>query len=65
MSIYFDVKKINNALQDFNTATGIRIDLLDAEFTPISYSENESNDYCNLIQSTKEGKKACAYSDEC
>ena len=65
MSIYFDAKKINSALSDFNTATGIRIDLLDADFNPISYSENESNDYCNLIQSTKDGKKACAYSDEC
>ena len=65
MSVYFDVKKINSALLDFNTATGVRIDLLGADFTPISYSEDESNDYCNLIQSTKDGKKACAYSDEC
>ncbi|MBQ8605156.1 MAG: PocR ligand-binding domain-containing protein [Clostridia bacterium] len=65
MSIYFDVKKINSVLLDFNTATGVRIDLLDADFTPISYSECEANDYCNLIQSTKEGKSACAYSDEC
>lgn len=65
MSVYFDIKKINSALQDFNTATGVRIDLLDADFTPISFSESESNDYCNLIQSTKSGKRACAYSDEC
>lgn len=65
MSVYFDVKKINSALLDFNIATGVRIDLLDADFTPISYSESESNDYCNLIQSSESGKKACSHSDSC
>ena len=62
--IHFDVEKINQALQDFNNATGIRIDLISADFTPITCCEYESNRYCNLVQSCPKGKNHCAKSDQ-
>ncbi len=65
MSVHFDKVKINNALQDFYTATGVRIDLFDADFRPVTVGGGEANDYCNLIQSTAVGKRACIHSDEC
>ena len=63
MVVSFDVKKINSVLQDFNNVTGIRIDLIGADFSPISCCEYENNNYCNLIKSCPAGKRACAQSD--
>lgn len=63
MKMVFDIEKVKALLKDFNIATGIRIDLMDADFSPISYNEYENNNYCNLIQSTSTGKKACLDSD--
>ena len=63
MVVNFDIKKINSVLQDFNNVTGIRIDLIGADFTPISCCEYENNNYCNLVKSCPAGKRACAHSD--
>jgi ligand-binding sensor protein len=65
MSVNFDVKKINTALEDFSHATGIHIDLRDADFSPVSHFEFERNGYCDIIQASPKGKKACAKSDFC
>lgn len=65
MSVNFDVEKINNALEDFSHATGIHIDLRDANFLPVSHFDFQGNGYCDIIQSSPKGKKACANSDFC
>lgn len=59
----YDTKKIDNALQDFYNAVGIRIDLLKEDFSPVSYNKHEANRYCIAVQGCARGKKICTLSD--
>lgn len=59
MLFYYDIPKINQVLDDFFNATGVRIDLLNDQFIPISYSQHEICDYCRAIQQETEGKDLC------
>lgn len=66
MVINYDVKKINQMLQDFYNATGINMDLLRADFSFVgNHSHWEKKRYCKAIQSTERGRKACLCSDAC
>ena len=63
MLINYDIEKINSAFKDFRNATGVAIGLLKPDFTP-AYKENRNTaPYCQLIQSSESGKKACLKSD--
>lgn len=63
MTVDYDIKKIDIALQDFYNAVGIRIDLLKYDFSPVSYNKHEANRYCIAIQGCARGKKTCTLSD--
>lgn len=64
MIINFDTQKISRTLSDFYNATGINMDLLKADFTPIgNLGFWENIRYCKAIQNTAEGKKRCLKSD--
>ncbi len=61
--VTFDKHKIAAALQDFYNATGIDMDLLKADFSPVDRYRSHNNCYCGLIQSCPDGKEACRKSD--
>ncbi|MBE7030480.1 MAG: helix-turn-helix domain-containing protein [Ruminococcaceae bacterium] len=63
MTINYNINKINRALQDFYNATGIDMDFLQADFTPVGNRRLEHNRYCMEVQSTEQGKHACHLSD--
>ncbi len=64
MIIDYEIEKIQKALRDFNIATGITIDLLKEDFTPIVQSRIAFRGYCSQIQATEHGKHDCKMSDE-
>ena len=59
MLFYYDIPKINQVLDDFFNATGVRIDLLNDQFIPISYSQHEICDYCRAVQQEPGGQERC------
>ena len=61
--VTFDKQKIASALQDFYNATGIDMDLLRADFSPVDRSRSQNNCYCSLIQGCSKGRDACRKSD--
>ena len=61
--VTFDKQKITAALQDFYNATGIDMDLLKADFSPVDRYRATNICYCSLIQSCPKGKEACRRSD--
>ena len=63
VQINYDREKINSALKDFVSATGINIQFLASDFTSLGRAMQKNN-YCAEIQSIKEGKKACSCSDK-
>ncbi len=59
MIISYDVERINKVLHDFYNSTGVRINLFDDKFFPISQNQNEMCSYCKQIQKDETHKKAC------
>lgn len=64
MLINYKIDKINKLLYDFYNATGITIDLLKSDFSQVSHTPYEFNNYCKCIQSKEKGKNACAHSTQ-
>ncbi len=66
MIINYDIEKINKILLDFYNITGVNMDLRKADFTFVNErSFWETKCYCKEIHNTKDGLRACQYSDEC
>ena len=63
MTLQFDRQKVGTALRDFYNATGIDMELLLADFAPADPTRPRNCHYCNLVQSSAGGKKACHCSD--
>lgn len=64
MIINYDLEKISKTLEDFYKATDINMNLLKADFSFVSgRAHRERNFYCEFIQNTPSGKKACTHSD--
>lgn len=59
MLISYDIHKINEVLNDFYLATGVRIDLFGDDFGPISTNQNKNCNYCKYIQSSSTCRNAC------
>jgi AraC-like DNA-binding protein len=64
MIVNYDIEQIKKALHDFHISTGVAIDLLKEDFSPVVQNRLAFNEYCSCIQSTKIGKAACKMSDE-
>ncbi len=64
MSVEFDTKKIQAALQDFYNATGIDADLIKPDFTSACHTQQNRCLYCAKVQSTPAGLQACRSSDK-
>ena len=64
MIIDYDIEKIRKVLYDFSISTGVTIDLLKEDFTPVVQNRSAFKGYCSCIQSTQEGKAGCKSSDE-
>ena len=66
MFINIDNEKLSDTLQDFYNATGINIAILPANYSDmVNPRYHIPNPYCNLIQSSPEGKKKCDLSEKC
>ncbi len=63
MQINYDSEKINAALKDFVSATGINIQFLKGDLTSIGVVFSQ-NSYCAEIQKNPNGKAACSRSDK-
>ena len=61
MKIKFQQKKLEKAIYDFYNATGIKLAILDADFSSIA-SLNAGAQFCELIQDCDKDEK-CYYSD--
>ncbi|MBQ7356821.1 MAG: PocR ligand-binding domain-containing protein [Clostridia bacterium] len=69
MLLEFDVQRLENALEDFYTVTGVGISILYEDYSPLG-SKKSNNLYCRLVQSSKPGLVRCLESnrvllDEC
>ena len=66
MIINYNIQKINKLLHDFYNATGIKMDLLKANFSYVSNrNQHDYVKYCKCIQKTSKGNKMCFQSDNC
>ncbi len=65
MFINYNIEELNNALSDFYEATGSAIILTDSDFNTIIDFKKAKNPFCELIQTTAEGKERCRNSDIC
>ncbi|MBQ2614878.1 MAG: PocR ligand-binding domain-containing protein [Clostridia bacterium] len=63
MVVTYDIQKITRALQDFYNATGINMNLLRTDFSPIRDSRPQTSCYCRAVQTTEAGVRACRHSD--
>lgn len=61
--INYDIKKINAVLLDFYNATGIDMEFLKTDFSPVGNRRLSGNRYCMAMQSNVAGRKACSLSD--
>ena len=59
----YDIKKLEDAVYDFNRATGISITLYDTDGRRITFRGSEVCRYCSLVSSTEKGKHACSKSN--
>ncbi len=64
MFINYNLKDLDKLSADFFNATGVALNILDENLMLLNQNTVNSNPYCNLLQSTKKGKKDCNYSDE-
>lgn len=66
----YDLNKLEDAMYDFNQATGISISLYNTDCKMVTRRGTNAGVYCKLIASVKEGQRSCARSnraliDEC
>ena len=59
----YDLNKLENAMYDFNQATGISISLYDTDGKMVTRRGTNASVYCSLIATTKEGQRACRRSN--
>ncbi len=59
----YDIKKLEDAVYDFNRVTGISITLYDIEGNRITLRGSGNSRYCSMIGGTKEGARACLRSN--
>jgi len=59
----YDLKKLEDAVYDFNRATGISITLYDTDGRRITFRGSGVCRYCSLVASTEKGKRVCAKSN--
>lgn len=62
MQINYDAEKITRAQQDFFNATGIDMNLLRPDFSPVG-KQMQNSRYCICVQKSELGKNACRSSD--
>ena len=58
MLLDFDVRKLNEALNDFYNVTGVGISILREDYSPLG-AKKANNPYCQMVQSSKQGLIRC------
>ena len=64
MPIAYDEARLRHVLTDFYNATGVSIQLIRPDLSRLWESAGTRNHYCDLVQKTADGKRACLLSDE-
>ncbi len=64
-SINYNFSKLKSVFTDFYNVTGINVNLVNIDNQILRFNKIQHNEYCRYIQSTKEGRDACAWSDTC
>ncbi|MBE6584502.1 MAG: helix-turn-helix domain-containing protein [Ruminococcaceae bacterium] len=59
----YDINKLDDAMYDFNRATGISISLYNTEGQVVTKKGTSIGGYCRLITSVKEGQRSCSRSN--
>ena len=65
MNIKYNTEELETTLEYFYEATGSAIVLADADSNTIIDIKSPKNPFCELIQTTEEGKRRCQHSDFC
>ena len=65
MILRYDTEKLQKMVNDFHAVTGISVSVLDANKRYLAGCTKKSNPFCELIQSTVEGRSRCLASDRC
>ncbi len=65
MLVKYDIENIKGVLQHFYNATGININLLKSDFSPVISNPRIHNNYCRAVQMSEAGKRGCKKSDIC
>ena len=63
MISYFDIQNLNDLLQDFYTAIGIRISIFDDEYKLVTEFPKKAPEFCANVRKTEEGAMGCRNCD--
>jgi len=63
MTIGYDIEKIKKIIDDLHSITGLSLGFMDNEHKYLYRKLKENDSYCDLINSTAEGRKRCLCSD--
>ena len=63
MKVNFNLKKLNELLDDFHKVTSLTVSLWDAEHNQLAYSPKNIPRFCEMIKSSPIGAKECLKSD--
>ncbi|MBQ3015707.1 MAG: PocR ligand-binding domain-containing protein [Clostridia bacterium] len=64
MILRYDIAKLEQAMYDFNRATGVSITLYDPDEKPITSKGMGYSEYCSLVANAKETKHYCKHSNK-
>lgn len=64
MVLNYNPKDLETLVYDFYNATGINLNILDANFNMLKYEIFNHNSYCGLVQQSSKGDVACNKSDQ-
>lgn len=64
MHLTYDINKLDDAMFNFNRATGVSITLYDTEGKPVTSKGIGSCAYCNFIATTDAGRRSCKRSNQ-
>ena len=64
MTISYDLDKIKKILDDLHVVTGLSLGFMNTDYNYIYQSLNEEDSFCNMINSSPEGRNRCLCSDQ-
>lgn len=63
MMIHYDIRKLQQILEDYTRLTGLSIAVTDRDYRQIAVSHSDNTDFCRCIQESVPGREKCRCSD--